>query len=276
MAGNIISIAAAAASIVERRASSPALIVEMTRHRVQRWRDRDRLLSAVSAILINGMIGYTLLVGLASSSLNHTEQDESRLTLFDVRPPPPPEERRPEAQPAKKQGGGGSEPAPRKVAPHPPPRPTTIVAPPPVIAIPNPPLRAVTPVGSSDQGQGQGEGAGGGEGGGAGSGDGRGDGEGDGDGGSYSSARQIGGRFRNSDFPDSARGAGRLKIGVRYAIGPSGRVDRCEIIEGSGYADVDAMTCRIITERYRFRPARDPDGYAVTEVREEDYRWRVR
>ena len=67
-----------------------------------------------------------------------------------------------------------------------------------------------------------------------------------------------------------------MKIGVRYAIGPSGHVDQCEIIEKCGYAEVDAMTCRIIIERYRFRPARDPDGYAVTEVREEDYRWRVR
>ena len=106
---------------------------------------------------------------------------------------------------------------------------------------------------------------------GTGTGAGRGDDEG-----AFSRARQTGGRFRNSDFPDTLRGIGRVKIGVRYAIGPSGQVDKCEVIEESGYAELDAMTCRIIIERYRFRPARDPDGYAVTEVREEDYRWRVR
>ena len=110
---------------------------------------------------------------------------------------------------------------------------------------------------------------------GRGTGTGSGSGQGDGDG-TFSRARQTGGRFRNSDFPDSLRGVGRVKIGVRYAIGPSGQVDNCEVIEGSGYSELDAMTCRIIMERYRFRPARDPDGYAVTEVREEDYRWRVR
>ncbi|WP_449471717.1 energy transducer TonB [Sphingobium chungangianum] len=105
---------------------------------------------------------------------------------------------------------------------------------------------------------------------------GTGTGRGDGDGGGFSRARQTGGRFRNSDFPGSLRDVGRVTIGVRYAIGPSGQVDRCEVIEGSGYPEIDAMTCRVIMERYRFRPARDPDGYAVTEVREEDYRWRVR
>ena len=109
-----------------------------------------------------------------------------------------------------------------------------------------------------------------------GAGGGTGAGDGSGDGGAFSRAKQTGGRFRNSDFPDWLRGVGRVKIGVRYAIGPSGHVDQCEIIEKSGYAEVDAMTCRIIMERYIFRPARDPDGYAVTEAREEDYRWKVR
>jgi protein TonB len=110
--------------------------------------------------------------------------------------------------------------------------------------------------------------------GGAGSGTGSAKGAGAGSG--FTPARQIGGRFRNSDFPQSARDAGqRLRIGVRYAVGPSGNVDHCEIIDSSGYAEVDAMTCRVITERYRFKPARDPDGYPVTQVMEEDYSWRM-
>ncbi len=125
-------------------------------------------------------------------------------------------------------------------------------------------------IGNAGTGDGSGSGQGWGTGG-----TGTGSGQGDGDG-SFSNARQTGGRFRNSDFPKSLRGVGRVKIGVRYAIGPSGQVDKCEVIEGSGYPELDTMTCRIIMERYRFRPARDPDGYAVTEVREEDYRWRVR
>jgi len=71
------------------------------------------------------------------------------------------------------------------------------------------------------------------------------------------------------------RGKGKFKIGVRYAVGPSGRVEQCEIIDTSHNPEVDAMTCRIITERYRFRPARDPEGNAITEVLEEDYTWNI-
>lgn len=122
-----------------------------------------------------------------------------------------------------------------------------------------------SPAGNGTGGGGAGEGSGSGAGQGAGVGDGRG----------FSGARQIRGRFRNSDFPPSAKGAGRLRIGVRYAVDPSGNVDQCEIIQPSGYPEVDAMTCRVIVERYRFRPARDGEGIPVTEVLEEDYSWRM-
>jgi periplasmic protein TonB len=89
----------------------------------------------------------------------------------------------------------------------------------------------------------------------------------------FTPARQIGGSFRNSDFPRHARDAGPRRTGVRYAIGPNGRIAWCEVIDPSGLASLDAMTCRVILDRYRFRPARDAGGDPVTEVREEDYSW---
>lgn len=244
----------------------------------QRWRGRDRIVPAIAALLVNAVIGYALLVGLHGPSMLRAVVDSAPLVLFDLKPPAPDNPQPPppaKPQEDKREGGAASTPAPRDqpVRPHPP-RPSTIVTPPPVIAVPAPTLPAALPP-SGTGGTGLGNAGGNGEGFGSG-GTGNGTGRGEGDGGDFSRARQTGGSFRNSDFPDWLRGVGRLKIGVRYAIAPSGHVDKCEVIEGSGYAEVDAMTCRIIMERYRFRPARDPDGYAVTEVREEDYRWRVR
>lgn len=249
----------------------------MTTAQAQRWRDRDRIVPAIAALLVNGLIGYALIIGLRGPSLLRAVVDSSPLALFDLQPPVPEKpEPPPKAHDAMDEGGSPSGSPADAAQKHPaPPRPTNVTAPAPVIATPQPILPAA-PAASATIGVGSGGlGIGAGHGDGSG-GTGTGTGRGDGDGGAFSRARQTGGRFRNSDFPDSLRGVGRVKIGVRYAIAPSGQVDTCEVIEGSGYPELDAMTCRIIRERYRFRPARDPDGYAVTEVREEDYRWRVR
>ena len=249
----------------------------MTRQWAHRRWEPDKIVSAICAFAVTGLIGYCLIAGLRGAPFLPTLTDDSPLALFNLRPPV---EEKPEiVPPAKKPvsehpGGAPSAPAPRPAEPREQvPRAAPIVAPAPIITLPVPSLPAVAPSGGLEEGAGV-DGSGGGGGSGQGSGSGAGDSRGDG--GGFSQARQTGGRFRNSDFPESARGAGRLKIGVRYVIGPSGHVDDCEIIERSGYAEVDAMTCRVIQERYRFRPARDPEGYAVAEVREEDYRWRVR
>lgn len=251
----------------------------MTGYFAQRWQGH-RFACAIAALLVTAIIGYTLIMGLRAAPILRVLADNSPLVLFDLKPPLPdkPKPERPSKQRVSSREGG-SRPAPAR--PHPvkaeTPPPAQTVAPPPVIELSRPVAPATAPSEGTGIGTAQGHGGSGagGQGVGSGSGNGEGMGRAEGGGGAFSRARQTDGRFRNSDFPPSARGAGRLKIGVRYAIGPSGRVDKCEIIETSGYAEVDAMTCRIIMERYRFRPARDPDGYPVTEVREEDYRWRV-
>ncbi|WP_380874297.1 energy transducer TonB [Sphingomonas sp. DBB INV C78] len=134
-----------------------------------------------------------------------------------------------------------------------------------------PPFRLPTPSIPAGGGIAEGDGLGS-EGDGSG-GAGTGAGAGGGDAEDFTEARQIRGRFRNSDFPESAEGATPLRVGVRFAVGPAGRVDQCEIIAPSGYPELDAMTCRVIIDRYRFRPARDGQGVAVTEVMEEAYTW---
>ncbi|HKY82701.1 MAG TPA: energy transducer TonB [Sphingobium sp.] len=251
----------------------------MTGPRAQRRRGSEKIGPAVAALIVNAVIGYALIIGLRPSPLLQ-RTEEATLALFDLKPPAPEKPAPIKAEKIRKpeeRGGGAPAPAPaarreQQIAE------TPITAPAPLIPLPAPPFPAAAPagpiIGIGSAGEG-GAGSGGVGDGGAGTGTGAGTGSG-GDGGAFSRAKQTAGRFRNSDFPSWLRGVGRVKIGVRYAIGPSGHVDQCEVIERSGYAEVDAMTCRIIVERYRFRPARDPEGYAVSEVREEDYRWQVR
>lgn len=219
------------------------------------WAPRQTALAGGVAAL-HVLVGYVLITGMGTFTPDGPES--SALTVIELTPPvepePPPETPPPEPRP---EPPGGATPAPRIDAPA-----VLLPAPP----APTPLIVTVPPIptsgGATDNGTGIGEGGSGG-GSGAGVGDGRG----------FTDARQIRGRFRNSDFPASARSAGRIRIGVRYAVDPTGAVGECEIIDTSGYPEVDAMTCRIIVERYRFRPARDEQGVPVTKVMEEDYTW---
>lgn len=233
---------------------------------VERRSPIDRIGPLIGVAAIHVLIGYALIVGLNITFSGRSVDDSMPLTVVDLKPPPKlqPE---PPHKPRKTDRHGGATPAPKTVVV----RPVPVAAPPqplaPLIVAP-PIVTGVNLPGGGLGGVGAGEGSNG-----AGSGQGQGDGVGNGRG--FSGAKQISGHFRNSDFPSSAKGAGRLKIGVRYAVGPSGGVDQCEIIEPSGYPEVDAMTCRVIIDRYRFKPARDEQGVPVTEVLEEDYSWRM-
>jgi protein TonB len=219
---------------------------------------------AIGAVAIHALLGYALIAGLKVALPVRLAGDS--LIVINIKPPPPPQPRpEPPPKPRIPDKEGGAAPAP-KAEPLP-----IITAPVPAPPIPPRLIPALPTIagggaGGGTGGIGTGQGSGG---------TGAGQGEGAGDGRGFTSARQIRGRFRNSDFPASAKGAGRLRIGVRYAVAPSGSVDQCEIIQPSGYPEVDAMTCRVITERYRFRPARDGEGVPITEVLEEDYSWRV-
>jgi len=210
--------------------------------------------AAFGVAALHALVGYALLAGWGRIAIKRAT--ESPLVVVNVMPPPPPERPPPKAREPDRRKAAPAAPkraAPAKPAPVPVP-----IAPAPVPLVPVAP--AAPPRGGGGTVGGSGSGGGG-----------EGTGEGGGEG--ISPARQTGGRFRNSDFPASARAARRLRIGVRYEIGPTGHVDRCEVIDPSGYPEVDAMTCRVIVDRYRFKPARDARGTAIREVREEDYSW---
>lgn len=80
----------------------------------------------------------------------------------------------------------------------------------------------------------------------------------------------IGGK----DYPASALRAGEQGT-VRYVlrIGADGRVHGCRVTRSSGSASLDSATCRIMTARGRFTPARDSNGNPVPSEEVQAVAW---
>lgn len=232
---------------------------------------KDRVKGAASAVLLQLVIGYALITGLAMSRPTAVEDG---LKLFGVAPeppPPPPDPVQPAAVQSDKREGAASPPNLTAT-------PTQIVAPPPVVPIVVPPPVIAAPKAGegSDPSQGaadiRGPGTGsGGIGEGTGSG---GSGDGGGGGGEYTAPRQIGGRLYDSDFPDDAAESGmRGRVEVRYRISAAGRVTACDIVDSSGYPELDDMTCDLIVQRFRFAPSRDERGRPVASTMIQNHYW---
>lgn len=209
---------------------------------------RDRLKGVAAAVAVQAVLGWLLIGGLATGGRHAPDE---ALTVFRVLPPsPPPVERRQVDPPPIVRPHVASSPAQRQAA-------ATATASLLVIAAstPSPIVAALHPSSIVQATRGPAAGSGSGAGG---SGHGLGNGIGAREG---SPARQIGGEIRNSDYP---RGAGDQRRGgsvdVRYLVGANGRVDACRIVRSSGSTDLDDVTCRLIRQRFRFKPAQDTAG----------------
>ena len=62
-------------------------------------------------------------------------------------------------------------------------------------------------------------------------------------------------------------------MSVRYVITLAGRATDCEVTASSGYRVLDVLTCRLIEQRFRFKPARDEDGRPVLSTMVQDHYW---
>jgi periplasmic protein TonB len=235
---------------------------------------KERLRGGLGAAALTALAGWALLAGLGVSAWH---APDPALQLFQVLPDPPPPERKhadPPRQRSRRPEGEASPPNLRA-------EPTEIVAPVPVVPLVVPPPVVSAPIagtgaapsaGSADV-PGPGYGAGG-------EGDGRGaGGSGDGDGGGgddETPPRQIGGRIRNSDYPREAGDAGAGgTVEVAYLVWTDGRVRDCRITRSSGNAALDATTCRLIRERFRFKPSRDARGRPVPATVIQNHEWVV-
>lgn len=73
------------------------------------------------------------------------------------------------------------------------------------------------------------------------------------------------------DLREGNQGVTRFSL----AIGPDGRVQRCTIIAGSGFAGLDRATCDNVSRRARFDPATDGGGNRVAGVYSGSIRWEI-
>ena len=177
------------------------------------------------------------------------------VAAFDVPAPPPPPA--PEPQPtAPEPQGQAALPAPRATPRPAPPRPAVVVRPKPAptVSAKGSALTAgAAQAGAGSGGAGQGSGAGSG-------------GSGSGAGGGLSrNVEKIAGELRTKDFPKSGADQrdGRFII-VRFVVGTDGRVGACRVVQSSGSAEADRITCRLIEKRFRYRPALDSQGRPVS------------
>lgn len=219
-----------------------------------------------AALLLALLLVYAVLVAL---SLTHFYADGDlerapALQAYSVpldppAPPPPPASPAPTPKPAGAEGAAAKAAKPKPVVASPARIPTKAMTAAPVASTGD-----ATNSGASSAGADTGGGS-------AGSGTGSG-GNGNGAGSGVSRAVQIAGDITAArDYP--AR-TSNLRIGssvtIVFTVGTDGRVHGCRVHLPSPDPEADAITCRLATERFRFRPATDRAGNPV----ESQYGWR--
>ena len=231
----------------------------------------DRVRGAILAIVVQVGLGYALIAGLAVDFPRVAQESLAAFNLLPPPLPPPPEKLVPHRVVSHKAQGAASPPNLRSKA-------TEVVAPPPVIPPPvPPPVPAAEKAGVGNQATsgnadipGPGTGSGG-------QGDGTGNGsfgDGDGDGGQEIPPRQTKGEISRSDWPfDIAEAGIGGKVSVRYVVTLDGRATNCVVTQSSGNRELDGLTCRLIEERFRFKPSRDAKGRKVVSAIEQDHYW---
>jgi protein TonB len=235
----------------------------------------ERLISALlSAAILLGM-GTMLVLGLRPDLRRAVHPGELIAIAFSEPSPTPEPSHRPLPPQRARTSAPKDAPAPaalRATA-------TAVVAPPVPIVLAPPPVVAapVANVGSAASNgaanvPGAGQGAGG-------FGDGLGGGGLGGQGlgrapGPETEPRQIRGRLSQRDLPDGLLAPGaEASVGVRYTVLTDGTVGDCVVTKSSGIAALDPVPCRLIRERFRFRPARDGWGRAVNAQIVETHTW---
>ena len=227
-------------------------------------RPRERAIALVAVALVQLCLGAALLIGLRVDILARGEFVSRLIDVALPRPPPPPPPvvrvSRPRsarhsssAAPRAVQKPIGGSPGP--VRSHALPAPSPIVA-----------LRPTAP--ASGGGSGTGPAAGSGGGGGSG-GEGYGSGEGGG-----TDLVQIAGEILSSDYPRDLRERGiGGRVEIVFTVGTNGRVTGCTVTRSSGVPELDALTCRLIMERFRYRPSTDRYGRPIPDEVEGEHDW---
>ena len=224
-------------------------------------RPRERLVALVAVALVQLGLGAALLSGFRVDVLRQNDL-VSRLIEVTLPAPPPPQVAIVKPRPAKHETAAAPRAAPKPIGGSPGPQPShALPAPTPVVAVhPTAPASG----GGSGTGPAIGIGAGGGTGG-------QGYGGND-DGGT--DLVQIAGEILPSDYPPDLRSRGvGGRVRMVFTVGTNGRVTSCTVTRSSGVPELDALTCRLIEERFRYRPSTDRFGRAIPDEVEGEHDW---
>jgi protein TonB len=223
-------------------------------------RERTKALAAVTLVQLG--LGLVLLRGFRVDLVRPADLVQRLVDVTLAKPPPPPPEpvkpkpqhhqaAAPKAEPVKPGGTPGPRPA------HAPPSVTPVVAVKP---------SAAPSGGGTGTGPALGAGAGGGTGG---------NGYGDDEGGS--DLEQIAGEITSRDYPRELRDAGiGGRVQFTFTVEPNGRVGRCTITRSSGVPQLDALTCRLVQQRFVYRPSTDRYGRPIEDEVDGEHDWIAR
>ncbi|MBV9528399.1 TonB family protein [Sphingomonas sp.] len=225
-------------------------------------RPRERLVALTAVALVQGGLVLALISGFRVD-VQRTRDSVERVIDMTLPKPPPPQtpppprkpvvhhaESAPRAAPAAPRGGPGPKPAPV----HPAPQPIVAVKP-----------SAPASGGGNGVGPALGTGAGGGTGG---------SGNGAGEGGGGTDLEQIAGEITSRDYPRDLRDAGvGGRVSFTFTVEPTGRVGRCTVTRSSGAAELDALTCRLVQQRFVYRPSTDRFGRPIADEVDGDHDW---
>jgi len=233
--------------------------------RIEAANRRDRLTAAAGVALLEAALGYALITGLHVVRGLPAPDPLQVIGILPTPPPPPPKPKPPPPKERTRSPEGAAAPPNLKATPTEivrPPPPPLLFPPPPVAAAPIAGTGAAATAGAAPV-PGPGTGAGG-EGNGTGSGLG-GNGTGAGGGaGRGTPPRQIHGRIKDKDYPESAKAAGAQGVvWVRFTVLTTGRAANCRVTRSSGNSAIDETTCRLIQDRFRYKPAKDERGRPV-------------
>jgi len=212
-----------------------------------------RVAAVVAALLLEGALIWALVSGLAARWSGKPPAASAPVTVVNVPMPTP------TPQPTATEAAGlAAPPAPRTPA-------AAMPSPAVPLATPSP---AVTAAGAAQSGAGSGAG-------GDGSGTGAG-GDGSGTGGGLSALPvRIAGALSDRDYPRTAGRPGGT-VGISFQVAADGSVNRCAVIASSGAPLLDELTCRLVVQRFRYRPARDAAGRPVASTLRTSFTWGTR
>jgi len=225
-------------------------------------RPRERIIALAAVVLIQAALAFVLLSGFRVDLTRPGDIAQRLIAITLAKPPPPPpptpiepsprkeqrKESAPKAQPDKLGGSPGPKPA------HAPPSVTPVV----------PIQPSAAPSGG---GTGQGPAAGASAGGGLG-------GNGYGSGGGGTDLEQIAGEITSRDYPRHLRDAGvGGVVGLSFRVEATGRVSQCRVTQSSGVPELDALTCHLIIQRFRYRPSTDRYGRPIPDTVDGEHEW---